>query len=117
MAAQAIGISVSVEHSEKVRHQFVFDVLNGKILLMVAHHGDQHFFRQSKELFVKAAENRGGPLGQVDYGLQQLGVLTPARPRNHAGGCVQGIADAILSLARIDNDFHSGEHTQILVYL
>ena len=79
MADQPIGIAVGVEHRQKVRRQLAGGVFDREIFLMVAHHRDQHFFRQREILLIEAAEDGRGPLRQVDDGLQQLRVFAPAR--------------------------------------
>ena len=42
----ACGIDFSIQHGQKMRRQRVLLVFDREVLLVVAHHGDQNFFRQ-----------------------------------------------------------------------
>ena len=46
MADDGFGCTVrlSVQNSKKMRSKCVRGILNGEVVLMVAHDGDQHFF-------------------------------------------------------------------------
>ena len=46
----ALGVGNGVEHGEKVRREFAVRVLDGEVLLVVAHDGDQDFLGQGEEL-------------------------------------------------------------------
>src|ERR1019366_46372 len=65
---------------------------------MVAHHRDQHFFRQSEKLRIEAAENNGRKFRQIDDGRNQRLVFAPARSGNGASGRVERFADRLLPL-------------------
>ena len=49
-------------------------IFHRQILLVVAHHGDQHFLRQLQIGRVETAEDRGRELGDVGEGMEQIGV-------------------------------------------
>ena len=59
-------------------------VLHREVLLVVAHHRDQHFFRQFQELRVEAARDRRGVFGEVDQRFEQRRVGLHAHARHLA---------------------------------
>ncbi len=99
VADDARRIALGVEHGQKMRRQPAARVLHREIFLVVAHHGDQHFFRQLEEFAIEVAEDHRGPLRQIDDRVEQFLVFAPARAGNGAGGGVQRFADALLALA------------------
>ena len=48
VANQAVGIAVGIEHGEEVRQQVALGVFEREVLLVVAHHGDQHLGGQCR---------------------------------------------------------------------
>src|SRR5262249_19532298 len=46
--------------------------------------------------------------GQVDDGIQQLSIFTPARAGDGAGCCIQGFANALLTLPAVSKDGSPG---------
>src|SRR5713101_6031236 len=114
MANQTAGVALRVEYGKKVWRQRAASIFHGEIFLMIAHHGDQHFFRQRKKLLVKAAENCCGPLREIDDRFQQLRIFTPAGAGNGAGGSVQGFADAMLTFGRAGHDVRVAKHFNVL---
>ena len=87
-----------------MRQQLVVRIFHGKIFLMVPHHGDQHFFRQTPETAVsKSTENHGGKFRQVHDRVEQGLVFPPPRPRNRARGGVQRFANLLLTFRTAQN--------------
>ena len=64
----------------KCGRQFAVGILHREVLLVVAHHGDEHFFGQFQELRVEVARDGRGALGEVDEGFEQriVGLDTDA---------------------------------------
>ena len=89
----AFVVDLGVEHGQEVRGELAVRVFDREVLLVVAHHGDQHFFRQGEVLGLEVAEDDGGPLGEVDDGLDQRLVFAPAGAGDGAGGGVQGLCE------------------------
>ena len=81
-----------------MRRQLAVCILDGKILLMIAHHRHQHFFRQFQKLRIKISKNDRRKLGEVYHRFQQSLVFAPARPRNLAGRRIQRLADLLFPL-------------------
>ena len=52
----AFGIDFGIQHRQKMRGKGVLLIFDGEILLVVAHHGDQNFFRQRQEFGLKVAD-------------------------------------------------------------
>src|SRR5438067_1553735 len=50
MSNEPVRVAISVQHREKMWREFSTGIFDGEILLMVAHHGDEHFFRQREKL-------------------------------------------------------------------
>ena len=70
-AHEALGVGVDVHHRHELRRQLALGVLHREILLVVPHHGDQHFFGQFQELRIEAAGDGRGVFGEVDQGFEQ----------------------------------------------
>ena len=68
-------------------------IFEGKILLMITHHGDQNFFGKRQVLFLEAPESNAGPLRKMSDGIDQRMILTPANSGDSAGSCVEGLAN------------------------
>ena len=82
VADQAVGIAVGVQHGEEVRQQLAVGVFEREVLLVIAHHRDQHFVGQREKFGIEAAQNDGREFGQVDDGVEQRLVFAPARAGN-----------------------------------
>ena len=54
--------------------QLAVGVLHREVLLVVPHHGDQHFFGQLQELRIEAAPDRRRIFGEIDQRFEQLVV-------------------------------------------
>ena len=48
-----LRISIGIQHRQKMGQQLTARIFQGKIFLMIAHDGDQHFFRQREELRIE----------------------------------------------------------------
>ena len=70
-------------------------IFDREVLLVVAHHGDQNFFRQRQVFGLEVAEQHGWPLGKVGDLLHQGLVFTPASLGKSAGRGVERLADAM----------------------
>ena len=70
---------------------------------MVAHHRDQHFFRQRQKLRIEPAQNHRRKLRQVHHRIEQRLVFPPARPGNRARGRVERLANLLLTLRASQN--------------
>ena len=57
MPNQALRIAICIQHGQKVWQQLACGIFQRKIFLMIAHYGDQHFFRQLEVLSIKTAQN------------------------------------------------------------
>ena len=84
----AVGIAVGIQDRQKMREQLAAGVLDREIFLVIAHHRDQDFLRQLQKFGIETSQNCRWPLGQVDHGIKQQLVFTPARTGNGAGGGV-----------------------------
>src|SRR5207237_7197660 len=62
----AVRITVSIQHRQKVRQQFVIAVFDCKIFLVITHHRDQNFFRKREVFGIEAAEDRGRKFCSID---------------------------------------------------
>ena len=67
MPDQPLRIIVSIQRREKMRQEFSARLFNCEIALVVAHHRNQHFFRQDKIVGIEVAQNDRRKLGQVDH--------------------------------------------------
>ena len=103
MSDQALGIARRIEHRQKMRSELAIRIFNREILLVVAHHRDQHFFGQSEKLGIEIAEDDGWKFGQVHNSGQEWGIFTPARAGNCARGRVQSFAEDLLALGGTQN--------------
>ena len=54
---QSVGVAVGVKYGKEMRSQLSICILQGEIFLVVAHDGDQYFFRKTEIALVKAAED------------------------------------------------------------
>ena len=70
MPNDAFGIAIGVQNGKKMRRQLAIGVLDSEILLVVAHHCDQHFFRQFQKFTIKITENDGRKLRQINHGVE-----------------------------------------------
>ncbi len=102
VANEAVGIAVGVEHGEKVRQQLPVGVLDREILLVIAHHGDEHFGGQREEFGIEAAENHRRTLREIDDRVEQRLVFAPARAGNGSRGGIERFADALLAVGGTD---------------
>ena len=55
-ADQSFGIGAGVHHGNEPRREMAGFVFHREVLLVVAHHGDEHFFGQCEELRIEFAE-------------------------------------------------------------
>ena len=98
---QALRVRLHVEHGHKVRSQIPLLVLNGEVLLVIAHHGNQDFARQMKKAFVEASEHGARPLGGIGDPIHQPLILD-----NLAGGLLHHrqrfLNDAVPTLVVVD---------------
>ena len=85
VADQSIRVGSRVKHRHEVRQQFSIRIFDGEIFLVVAHHRDQHLFRQIEKLGIEAAENNGWKFRQVDDG--RVIPLTGGDYAVNRGGC------------------------------
>ena len=99
----ALFIHLDVEHGEEVRQQLAVRTLDSEVLLVVAHHGDQHFFRQRQILGLEVTKNHSRPLGQMNDGFNQRLVLAPARSGNSARCRIESLANDTAALDHIDH--------------
>ena len=68
---EAFGVGGDIHHRHEARRQLAVAVFHREVFLVVAHHRDQHFFRQRQELRVEAAGDGGGIFGDVDQRFEQ----------------------------------------------
>ena len=78
---QPVGIGIRIHHRDEVRRQLAVGIFHRQILLVMPHHGDQHFLRQVQITAIEAAKDRGRELGDVDQRVQQIGIRLAARQR------------------------------------
>ena len=104
VANQAVRISISVEHREKVRRQLSVGVFEREVLLVIAHDGDQNFGGQREKFGIEVAENYRGEFRKVDDGVEQRLVFAPARAWNGARRGIERFADALLAVGGADGD-------------
>ncbi len=102
--ASAFVVHLRVEHGQKVRGELAVRAFDGEVFLVVAHHRDQHLFRQGKVLGLEIAQHHGGPLGEMDDSLDERLIFTPARAGNGAGRGVESLADRMPALGHIGDD-------------
>ena len=86
-----------------MRQQLAVRIFHRKIFLMVAHHRDQHFFRQRQKLRIEAAENHGRKFRQIHHRVEQRLVFPPARAGNRARRRVERLANLLLALRTAQN--------------
>ena len=103
-AHEAFGVASDVHDGDERGGQFAIGVLHREVLLVVPHHGDQHFFGQFEELGVEAAVDGVGALGEVDQGFEQrvvgLDADAPAIPRaDPVAALFGGEDDAVIAQA------------------
>ena len=94
----ALGIGNRVEHSKKVRRELSVGILNREVLLVVAHHGDQNFFGQREKFAIEVAEDDRRSFGEIDDGIEQSLIFSPARAGDLTHCGVEGFADLVLAL-------------------
>ena len=68
---EAVGIAVGVQHREEVRRSLPFGVFQREVLLVIAHHRDQHFFGKREKFGIEAAENDRREFRQVHDRVEQ----------------------------------------------
>ena len=100
---QSLRIAIGIQHREKMRQQLMVRIFKRKIFLMVAHHRDQHFFRQRQKLRIEAAENHGRKFREVHHRIEQSLVFPPARSGNGARGRIESFANLLLALRPAQN--------------
>ncbi len=61
-----------------MRRKLAACILHSEVLLVVAHHRHQHFFRQIQIRALKPTQQHLRPLGQMRHLVDQLLILTPA---------------------------------------
>ena len=89
------GIHFSIEHGQKMRRQRVLLTFDREVLLMVAHHRDQNFFRQGQVFGLEVSGEHGWPLGKMGDLVHQGLVFAPASARESPGSGVERLADAM----------------------
>src|SRR5215469_14156812 len=97
-ADESQRIAIGIKHGKKMREKLPFRSFERKILLVIAHDGDQHLFRQGKELGIKATDNHRREFGEVYYGIEQRFVFAPAPSWNGARGGIESLADLMFTL-------------------
>ena len=97
MADQPLRIAVGIQHRQKMRQQLPVGIFDREIFLVIAHHRDQHFFRQRQKLRIEPAQNRRGKLGQIHDRIEQRLIFAPARPGNGARRGVERLANLMLA--------------------
>ena len=100
----ALSINMRVEHGQEMRGQLAVRALDSKVLLMVAHHRDQHLFGKCKIFRLKITQHDRRPLGEMNHRLDQRLVLAPARTGNRSGRRIEGLANRLPALGHIDED-------------
>ena len=98
-------VYLRVEHGKEVRGQFAVRAFNGEVLLVIAHDGDEDFFRQREVFSFKLAENNRGPLGKVNNRFDQRFVFAPACAGDGARGRIECLANRLAPLGDVYNDF------------
>ena len=78
-------------------------IFHRKILLMIAHHRDQHFFRQGQKLRIEPAQNHGRKFRQVHHRIEQRLVFPPPRSGNRARSRIESLANLLLALCASQN--------------
>ena len=101
MPDQSLGIAVGIQHRQEMRQQLAAGIFHRKIFLMVAHHRDQHFFRQGQKFLVEISQNDRRPLRQIDHGIQQSLVFAPPCAGNSARRLIQRLANHLFALGGI----------------
>ena len=91
----AFVVDLSVEDGEEVGGELAGGVFDGEVFLVVAHDGDEDFLGEGEVLGLEVAEDDGGPLGEVEDGVDERLVWAPAGAGEVAGGGVKGLADGL----------------------
>ena len=76
---QTFRIALQVDHGKEMRRQSALTVLDGKVLLVIAHHRDENLLGQVEVPPVEIAENHARVFVQVGHQVQQGGVLVGAQ--------------------------------------
>ena len=78
-------------------------IFDREIFLVIAHHRDQHFFRQRQKLRIEAAQNRRRKFGQVHDRIEQRLVFAPARAGNGPRRGIESLANLMLAFTAPQN--------------
>ena len=87
-----------------MRSKLAVCILNRKILLVVAHDGDQYLFRQCQILRIEVAENHARPFRQMHHCLDELLVLAPACAGDGPRRRVQSFLNRPPALGHVNGD-------------
>ena len=93
----AVRITVSIQHRQKVRQQFVIAVFDCKIFLVITHHRDQNFFWKREVFGIEAAEDSGRKFGEIDNCIKQILIFALTRSGRGAGGGIESFANLLLA--------------------
>ena len=97
-------IHLGIKDSDKVWRQRMLCIFHREILLVVAHDGHQHFFRQGQVFRLEVARQHAGPLGEMGDLLDQGFIFAPACARQRACRRVQRLADALAADGNVGKD-------------
>ena|SRR5947199_4990863 len=104
MPNQSLWIPIGIEHGKEMRQELAAGIFKREILLVIAHHRDQHFLWKREELRIKAAENDRRKFCQVHDGTEQWIVFAPARAGNRTRRGIERFANLRFAL-RTAEDF------------
>ena len=79
-ADESLGVAIEVDHREKVRRQAAIAAAKGKIFLVIAHDGDEDFFRQLQVRRIEVPQDRRRIFVQIDDELQERRIRMDAKP-------------------------------------
>src|SRR5260221_8790301 len=85
-----------------------------EVLLVVAHPRDQNLFGKVEIALVEAAQDDGGPLGEVDDSIEQVFVSAAMRAFDRSHRRVQSLYDVLLSLVSINDHVDLLERSAII---
>jgi hypothetical protein len=106
-------VGLGIEDGKEVRRQFAGSVLDGEILLVVAHDGHQNLLGKRQEFGVEAAHQNRRPLGQVGDRVDQCMIFAPAGAGDGSSDPVQFLADALATVLDLGQHVHRFESGQI----
>ncbi len=97
------GVARDVYHREEMRSEIAVLFLDGEILLMIPHYGDEDFVRETEKGGIEVTLDDGGKLVEIDDEFSQRGILVDLETAA-LGMSRQFPVDFFLALRRADDD-------------